>query len=96
MLSFVPTAAIAFRKQVGVKRQSFSSFYRIAELETFLREKYFALGQKFRIEKYVLLLFYLGDMMTALNTLNKSMQRDFHTVIDFTDEVRAFKENLEL
>ena len=28
-------------------QQSFSSGYKIAELETFLQEKYFALGQKF-------------------------------------------------
>ena len=35
-------------------------------------------------------------MMTALNTLNKSMQRECHTVIDFTDKVRIFKEKLEL
>ena len=35
-------------------------------------------------------------MMTALNTLNKSMQRECHTVIDFANKVRAFKEKLEL
>ena len=37
-------------------------------------------------------------MMTALNTLNKSMQRDCHTVIDFADKVRYVlsKKKLEL
>ena len=34
--------------------------------------------------------------MTTLNTLNKSMQRECHTVIDFTDKVCVFKEKLEL
>ena len=96
MWSFAPTAIILFQKQEVVMRQSFSSSYKIAELETFLWEKYFALGQKFPDEKWALFLFYLCYMMTAINTLNKSLQREFHTVIDFADKVRAFKEKLEL
>ena len=52
------------------------------ELEIFLREKYFALGQKFEDEKWVLLLSYLGHM-TALNTFNESMQEECHTMNDF-------------
>ena len=35
-------------------------------------------------------------MMTALNTLNKSMKRECHTVIDFADKVRTSKEKSEL
>ena len=35
-------------------------------------------------------------MMTALNTLNESMQGQCRTMIDFADKVRAFKEKLEL
>ena len=61
-----------------------------------MREKYFALGQKFQSDKWVLLLIYLCNMMTALNTLNKSMQRECHTVIDFADKVRTSKEKSEL
>ena len=66
------------------------------ELETFLLEKHFALGQKFQNKESVLLLCYLCDMMTALNTLNESMQGHGHTMIDFADKVRAFKEKLQL
>ena len=35
-------------------------------------------------------------VMAALNTLNKPKQRECHTVIDFADQVRAFKKKLEL
>ena len=35
-------------------------------------------------------------MMTALNTLNESMQGHYRTMIDFADKVRAFKEKLQL
>ena len=66
------------------------------ELETFLREKHFSLGQKFQNKEWLLLLSYLCDMMTALNTLNESMQGQCRTIIDFADKVRAFKEKLEL
>jgi len=63
---------------------------------TFLREKHFSLGQKFQNEEWFLLLSYLCDMTTALNTLNESMQGQCRTIIDFADKVRAFKETLEL
>ena len=35
-------------------------------------------------------------MMTALNSLNESMQRECRTMIDFANKVPAFKEKLEL
>ena len=41
------------------------------------------------------LLSYLCDMMTALNTLNESMQGECRTMIDFADKVRVFKVKLE-
>ena len=54
------------------------------------------LGRKFQDEKWVLLPIYLCDMVAALNTLNKLMQRECHTVIDFSDKVRTSKEKSEL
>ena len=66
------------------------------ELETFLLEKHFALGQKFQNKEWILLLCYLYDMMTELNTLNESLQEHGRTMIDFADKVRAFKEKLQL
>ena len=54
------------------------------------------LGRKFQDEKWVLLPIYLCDMMAVLNTLNKLMQRECHTVIDFSDKVRTSKEKSEL
>ena len=83
-------------KAGGCHAASFSSCYRIAELETFLGKKYFELGKKLQNEKWVLLFFYLCHIMTALNMLNNSMQRECHTMIDFADKVCALKEKLEL
>ena len=74
-----PTAIISFRKQVAVTRQSFSSCYKIAELETFCGRNISRLAKNFRMTNGFLLLFYWCDMMKALNTLNKSMQRECHT-----------------
>ena len=34
--------------------------------------------------------------MTALNTLNESMQGQCRTLIDFADEIRAFKEKVRI
>ena len=63
------------------------------ELEAFLLEKHFELGQKFQNKGWGLLFYYSCGMMTALNTLNESMQAQGHTMNDFADDVHAFKKS---
>ena len=66
------------------------------EPKTWQKILHFALGPKFQVEKWVLLLSYLYNMMRALNTLNESMQGKHHTMIEFVNKLHAFKEKLEL